>query len=142
MAVHPKFFFFDADVLRANPPVGPLDSTAEIDGAALEGLVAQHLRAWCDLSSGGHQLHYWQTSTQVEVDFVIYGEGGLYALEVKNTDRERPEDLRGLKSFGADYPESQRYLLYRGKERLLRDGILILPVEAFLQQIVPDAFPA
>lgn len=104
--------------------------------------MAQHLRAWCDLSSGGHQLHYWQTSTQVEVDFVIYGEGGLYALEVKNTDRERPEDLRGLKSFGADYPESQRYLLYRGKERLLRDGILILPVEAFLQQIVPDAFPA
>jgi len=142
LAVHPKFFFFDVGVFRSIRPVGPLDSTAEIDGAALEGLVAQHLRAWCDLSAGGHQLHYWQTSTQVEVDFVIYGEGGLYALEVKNTDRVRPEDLRGLKSFGDDYPESRRYLLYRGKERLLRDGILILPAEAFLQQIVPNTFPA
>jgi predicted AAA+ superfamily ATPase len=142
MAVHPKFFFFDAGVFRSNRPVGPLDSTAEIDGAALEGLVAQHLRTWCDLSAGGHQLHYWHTSTQVEVDFVIYGEGGLYALEVKNTDRVRPEDLRGLRSFGEDYPESRRFLLYRGKERLLRDGILILPAEAFLQQVIPNTFPA
>ena len=87
-------------------------------------------------------MHYWHTSTQVEVDFVIYGEGGLYALEVKNTDRVRPDDLRGLRSFGEDYPESRRFLLYRGKERLLRDGILILPAEAFLQQVIPNTFPA
>lgn len=142
MAVHAKFFFFDAGVFRSHRPVGPLDSTAEIDGAALEGLVAQHLRAWCDLSEGGHQLYYWQTSTRVEVDFVVYGESGLYALEVKNTDRVRPEDLRGLKSFGEDYPESRRYLLYRGKERLLRDGILILPAEEYLLSLSPNHFPA
>ena len=41
LAAHPKFFFFDAGVFRANRPTGPLDSLAEIDGAALEGLVAQ-----------------------------------------------------------------------------------------------------
>ncbi len=141
LAVHPKFFFFDAGVFRANRPVGPLDSTAEIDGAALEGLVAQHLRAWCDYSRGGHQLHYWQTRTRVEVDFVVYGESGLYALEVKNTDRVRPGDLRGLKGFAADYPQSRRLFLYRGKERLLRDGILVLPAAGFLATLVPNQFP-
>ena len=52
LAAHPKFFFFDAGVFRANRPTGPLDSPAEIDGAALEGLVAQHLRAWCDYTEG------------------------------------------------------------------------------------------
>ncbi len=141
LAAHPKFYFFDAGVFRANRPVGPLDSAAEIDGAALEGLVAQHLRAWCDYSRGGHQLHYWQTRTRAEVDFVVYGESGLHALEVKNTDRVRPEDLRGLKSFAEDYPQSRRLFLYRGRERLLRDGIMVLPATEFLASLVPDRFP-
>ncbi len=81
LAAHPKFFFFDAGVFRANRPTGPLDSPAEIDGAALEGLVAQHLRAWCDYSGGNHHLHYWQTRSKVEVDFVVYGEQQFHALE-------------------------------------------------------------
>jgi len=141
LAAHPKFFFFDAGVFRSNRPVGPLDSEAEIDGAALEGLVAQHLRAWCDYSKGDHRLHYWQTRSQVEVDFVVYGASGLFAVEVKNTDRIRPEDLRGLKSFGEDYPESRRILLYRGKDRLLRDGVLVMPAAEFLPALRPNQFP-
>ena len=43
--VHPKFFFFDAGVFRSLRPAGPLDQPQEIMGAALEGLVAQHLLA-------------------------------------------------------------------------------------------------
>jgi uncharacterized protein len=142
LAAHPKFFFFDAGVFRANRPSGPLDAPSEIDGATLESLVAQHLLAWCDYSCGNHQLHYWQTRSKVEVDFVIYGESGLYALEVKNSAQVRPADLRGLKNFGEDFPESRRWLLYRGKERLLRDGILCVPCEEFLLQLKPGGFPS
>jgi predicted AAA+ superfamily ATPase len=141
LAAHPKFFFFDAGVFRANRLSGPLDSPSEIDGAALEGLVAQHLRAWCDYSAGKHQLYYWQTRSQVEVDFVVYGDSGLYALEVKNYSQVRQEDLRGLKSFGEDFPESHRWLLYRGKERFLRDGVLCVPCEEFLLQLKPGILP-
>jgi uncharacterized protein len=137
LAAHPKFYYFDAGVFRANRPAGPLDAPEEIDGAALEGLVAQHLAAWCDYSGGDHRLHFWLTRSQVEVDFVIYGESGLYAVEVKNSGKVRPEDLRALASFGEDYPESRRFLLYRGKERLLRDGILCLPCEEFLLSLRP-----
>ena len=43
---HPKFYFFDAGVFRALRPSGPLDQSETIEGAALEGLIAQHLRAW------------------------------------------------------------------------------------------------
>lgn len=141
LAVHPKFYFFDAGVFRANRPAGPLDAPAEIDGAALEGLVAQHLRAWCDYSGGNHRLHYWQTRSKVEIDFVVYGETGFHALEVKNSVRVRPEDLRGLKKFGEDFPESRRWLLYRGRERLLVDGVLCLPCEEFLLDLKPESFP-
>ena len=141
LTAHPKFFFFDAGVFRANRPAGPLDAPSEIDGAALESLVAQHLRAWCDYSGGNHLLYYWQTRSKKEVDFVVYGESGLYALEVKNSSRVRPEDLRGLKHFGEDFPESRRWLLYRGQERLLCDDILCVPCEEFLLQLKPGEFP-
>lgn len=141
LAGHPKFYFFDAGVFRANRPVGPLDSPAEIDGAALEGLVAQHLRAWCEYSREDFQLSYWQTRSRVEVDFVVYGKGQFHAIEVKNSDQVRPDDLRGLRSFGEDYPESRRWLLYRGSERLMRDGILCMPCEEFLQALTPNQFP-
>ena len=141
LASHPKFYFFDAGVFRANRRTGPLDSTGEIDGAALEGLVAQHLHAWCDYSRGKHELHYWQTRSRAEVDFVVYGESGLYAVEVKNSKRVQPADLTALKSFAEDYPQCRRYLLYRGSDRIMRDGVSCLPCEDFLLALKPDRFP-
>ena len=83
----------------ANRPRGPLDAPSEIDGAALEGLVAQHLKAWCDYSRGKNDLHYWQTRSKVEVNFVVYGDSHFYAMEVKNTERIRPVDCRGLRAL-------------------------------------------
>ena len=141
VAAHPKFYFFDAGVFRTSRPVGPLDSPAELDGAALEGLIAQHLRAWCDYSASRHKLHYWQTRAKVEIDFVVYGATGLYAVEVKNSRQVRPEDLRALRTFGEDYPQSRRYLLYRGRDRLVRDEVLCIPCEEFLASLQPGSFP-
>ena len=138
VAVHPKFYLFDAGVYRSLRPAGPLDRPQEIEGAALEGLVAQHLRAWIDYRSDQHQLFYWRTRSGVEVDFVVYGATGLWAVEVKNTARVRPEDRRGLAAFLQDYPKSRCVLLYRGKERLKADDILCLPVDEFLKSLRPD----
>ena len=137
LASHPKFYFFDTGVFRANRPAGPLDTPQDIEGAALEGMIAQHLRAWCDYVAGNHQLYYWQTRSQVEVDFVVYGEVTFAAIEVKNSTQVRPEDLRALRSFAEDYPQSRRFLIYRGRDRLLRDGILCLPAEKFLTRLTP-----
>lgn len=141
LASHPKFYFFDTGVFRANRPAGPLDLGSEIDGAAIEGLVAQHLRAWCDYSRPKHSLHYWQTRSRSEVDFVVYGETGLYAIEVKNAKRVDIGDLTALKHFATDYPQAKRYLLYRGDDRLNRDGVLCMSAEEFLLALKPGNFP-
>jgi predicted AAA+ superfamily ATPase len=42
---------------------------------------------------GRHELHYWQTRSRVEVDFIVYGESGLYAVEVKSSRQVQPEGL-------------------------------------------------
>ena len=65
----------------------------------------------------------------------------MFALEVKNSNRIRPEDLRGLRAFGEDYPQARRYFLYRGDERMLIDGVLCVPCEQFLRALRPDSFP-
>ena len=137
VAVHPKFYFFDAGVYRSLRPCGPLDRPQEIDGHALEGLVAQHLRAWNAYGGEQNQISFWRTRSGVEVDFVIYGPGNFWAVEVKNADRVRDEELRGLMAFREDYPEAKALFLYRGHERLKRHDIICLPCEDFLKGLVP-----
>lgn len=134
---HPKFYFFDAGVYRSLRPRGPLDRPEEISGPALEGLVAQHLRAWAAYGGGENTLYYWRTSAGLEVDFVLYGVDGLYAIEVKNTAKVRPEDMKGLEAFKADYPEAECLLLYRGQERLKKGNVLCLPCDNFLSALSP-----
>ena len=136
-AAHEKLYLFDAGVFRALRPTGPLDRSSEIDGQALEGLVAQHLRAWIAYSRQDAKLHFWRTRSGVEVDFVVYGASGLQAFEVKNATVVESRDLRGLRTFREDYPEAEAALLYRGRDRLRMGGIWCLPVEDFLRRIRP-----
>ena len=137
LVAHPKFYWFDAGVFRSARPAGPLDRPEEIDGGALEGLVAQHLRAWIDTSRLDASLSYWRTKSGNEVDFVVYGKDGLWAFEVKNGVTVRERDLRGLRAFLEDYPEAQARLLYRGDERLETRGIRCEPCEAYLTGMKP-----
>lgn len=141
LSTHPKFYLFDAGVYRSLRPMGPLDRPEEIGGHLLEGLVGQHLRAWIDYSGTDARLYTWRTRSGVEVDFVLYGSEGLSAIEVKSAGRLRPQDLRPLKSFKEDYPESTALLLYRGAHPLLRDGIHCLPCEDFLRSLHPGDWP-
>jgi predicted AAA+ superfamily ATPase len=135
VAQHPKFYFFDAGVYKILRPSGPLDRPEEHSGAALEGLVAQHLRAWIDHRHKGCELFFWRTSAGTEIDFIVYGKDIFWAIEVKNSASVRPQDIRPLKTFGADYQEAKRTLVYRGEEKLRREGILITPCEEFLKKL-------
>ncbi|MBZ0150578.1 MAG: DUF4143 domain-containing protein [Planctomycetes bacterium] len=137
LTTHAKLYWFDCGVFASARPRGPLDATGEQHGAALEGLVAQHLRAWIDYGQRDLQLHFWRTRAGNEVDFVLYGGDGLHAIEVKNAERVRGADLGGLRAFGADYPEATRTLLYRGDQVLMIDGVRCLPVERFLRELRP-----
>jgi predicted AAA+ superfamily ATPase len=100
--------------------------------------VAQHLRAWQAYAPASRELFYWRTRSDVEVDFVVYGPDGLWALEVKNSGKVVPEDLRGLGAFQEEYPSSRALLLYRGKDRLRKGHVLCMPCESFLRRLHPD----
>ena len=134
---HGKFYYFDAGVFRSVRPAGPLDRTEEAEGAALEGLVAQHLRAWAAYRGARDQLFFWRTKSGLEVDFVVYGPDTFAAIEVKNGRMIHSKDTRSLREFAADYPEARTCLLYRGKNRIRIDGILCIPCEEFMAALHP-----
>ncbi|HET7501407.1 MAG TPA: AAA family ATPase [Kofleriaceae bacterium] len=124
---HPKFFFFDAGVFRAIRPRGALDSAQEIDGAAIETLLVQSLRAENANAGLGYQMSFWRTPAGDEVDVVMYGEHGLLAFEITRSPVFRETDLRGLRLFCGDYPEATGFLLYGGTRRYQYDRISVLP---------------
>ena len=128
LATHPRFFFFDVGVYRTIRPTGPLDSPEEIDGAALETLVFQELRAHIAYRSLDLKLFTWRDAAGAEVDLVAYGNDGLFAIEVKRRRTIRSSDLRGLRRFAADYPMARCMLLFGGDRREFRGRIELLPL--------------
>jgi predicted AAA+ superfamily ATPase len=131
LSTHPKFFFFDVGVFRHLRPKGPLDTSEEIDGAALETLVWQELKALNDYLDARYQISFWRTQGKLEVDLVLYGPTGFFAIEIKRADRIRPGALDGLQAFLSDYPEARAIAVYTGSRRYHENGIEIVPIESW-----------
>lgn len=128
-----KFFFFDAGVYNCLRPKGPLDLESEAFGPALETLVFNELRALNSYLGLGFDFFYWRTKDKFEVDLVLYGKQGLFALEIKNSPRTRPGDLEGLKQFKKDYPMAKCFLLNLSRAPAYDSEIQIIPAPLFFE---------
>jgi predicted AAA+ superfamily ATPase len=135
LATHAEFFYFDTGVFRAIRPAGPLDSPAEIDGPGLETLVLQELRAVNDYGEHGFDIYFWRTKSGLEVDFVLYGDNGLIAIEVKRTRRLDKPDLRALREFKQDYPPARCFVFYGGTTPQYFDEIVAIPLQEALKEL-------
>ncbi len=71
---------------------------------------------------------------------MIYGPHGLFAIEVKNSDKVFPNDVKSLEEFLFDYPNAKALFLYRGEERLQIKNVLCVPIQEFLKNIIPNRF--
>lgn len=131
----PKFYYFDTGVYRALRPKGPLDTTEEIDGAALETLFLQHIRAYNDYLNWQYEIFYWRTRSNEEVDFVLYGERGLHAFEIKRKSSLSSKDFSGLTLFKKDYDIAKCYMVYGGTRAYYHNDIQVIPFESALKQL-------
>lgn len=127
LIAHPKFYYFDVGVYKAIRPKGPLDTYDMLDGLGLETLFLEELRAVNDYFELGFSLFYWHTSDGQEVDFIVYGEKGFFAFEIKHTRKPDLKDFRGLKAFHKDYPMAKLYLLCNVTRREYHGNIEVIP---------------
>lgn len=132
---HSKFYFFDVGIYKTIRPRGPLDLPEMIEGAAYETLFFQNLMATNEYFNLGYKLYYYQTATGKEVDFVLYGNRGIKAFEIKRNARLSTSMFKGLKTFLEDYPKAKCYLLYGGKRAMKEGNIAIIPFEKALREL-------
>jgi predicted AAA+ superfamily ATPase len=137
MVSHPKFYFFDVGIYRTLRPMGPLDRPEEAEGISLETLFFQEIKAVNESLDLGYSIYYWRTSNNMEVDFVMYGEKGIRAFEVKRTNKISGSMLSGLKSFLKDYPMAKAYFVYGGDKYMREGNIEIMPINNLLKDL-PD----
>lgn len=129
---HPKFYYFDVGVYQTLRPKGFTDLQAELDGAALETLLLQSIRAVNDYYELDYQIYYWRTTAGVEVDFILYGPRGFYAFEIKRSINVSRSDTKGLLAFKQDYPQVKMYLIYGGEHKYYFDDIEVIPIRDIL----------
>lgn len=135
----PKLFFFDAGIQRSLLPRFAQEAFDDVDAAALEGVVFQHLTAWASWAPSAHRtLGFWRTRSGAEVDFVVHSHDEFLGIDVKNVTRLSDDDLRGALAFHKDYPHAKPVVLYRGTERIEERGVLCTPVQEFLQRLHPS----
>ena len=132
---HPKFYFFDAGVYRTLRPMGPLDTPEEVEGISYESLFFQELKAVNDYYGLGYKIYYWRTGSNLEVDFVLYGNRGLKAFEIKRRNKIPSSEFRGLKAFIKDYPTAKAYFIYGGERQMSEGSIDVIPMEYALKNL-------
>jgi predicted AAA+ superfamily ATPase len=135
MVSHPKFYFFDVGVYRTLRPMGPLDRPEEVEGIALETMLYQQLVAVNESLRLGYSIYYWRTANNMEVDFVLYGEKGILAFEIKRTGKVSGSMLSGLKSFLKDYPMAKAYFVYGGEKYMREGDIEIIPINHLIKNL-------
>ena len=135
LAAHPKFYYFDTGLYRTLRPMGPLDMPEEAEGHAIETLLFQELFAVNDYLNLGYKVYYWRTSNNMEVDFVLYGEKGIRAFEIKRTRKLNSAMFRGLRAFLKDYPSAKAYFIYGGDRQEREGDIEILPMANSLKNL-------
>ncbi|MBL7669735.1 MAG: DUF4143 domain-containing protein [Bdellovibrionaceae bacterium] len=92
--------------------------------------------SFCDYNPK-HELHYWRTQNQQEVDFIL---DGKYAIEVKSSPHISSQDLSGLIVLFEEKIIQKYFIVYTGdtEQRLGPNNLIqAIPYQKFLTQVLP-----
>lgn len=133
----PKFYFFDTGLISAlkNSNISTLKGAEA--GSRLEHYILLELMAYKNLNNLLFSIEYWRTKSGYEVDFIL--DKGKVAVEVKISNNVHTTELKALKAFANDNPESLCFVVsMESKARKIDISgsyITVLPVEEFLQRL-------
>jgi predicted AAA+ superfamily ATPase len=132
-----KFYFFDWGIVKQLQGLGTIKLKSPLFGKAFETYIFHELKAFCDYNPK-HELHYWRTQQQHEVDFIL---DGKYAIEVKSSSILSNKDISGLIALSEEKLIEQYFIVYTGttEQRLGPDKkIHAIPYKIFLTKILPQ----
>ncbi len=128
-----KFFFFDIGVANTLKRIPAIEEGSEAFGRALEHLIFLELRSFLDYHRLDHELTYWRSRSQFEVDFVV---GDAIGIEVKSKARVNPRDYKGLNVLAEEVRLKRKIVICGEKmRRKADDGAEIMPAAEFLREL-------
>lgn len=134
--VHPKFYFFDAGVVRALNQRLSFPLLPEEGGALLETHILGEIRAYLGYHQLDYPLSFWSSHNDVEVDILCETPKGLVGIEVKASTSWRDQFSRGLHRLSEEL-KKQVFLpigVYQGQQPL-KKGHMVYPVTDFLKRL-------
>lgn len=132
----PRFYFFDVGLTNHLLHRDALVRGTPEYGHAFEHFIIMELIAYIGYNHKEEQLSYWRTHTGVEVDVVI-GNAKL-AIEIKSADEIVKRHMKGLKSFGDDYPNCRKIIVSLDRINRKEDDIELIYVHDFLKMLWND----
>lgn len=129
----PRFYFFDVGLAQHLLHRKSLTRGTVEYGHAFEHFVIQELVAYIGYNHKEERLSFWRTQTGVEVDVVI-GDA-LVAIEIKSVEDVQNKHLKGLKSFGDDYPECRKIIVSLDKITRIIDDVEAIYIRDFLRML-------
>lgn len=129
----PRFYLFDVGITNYLLHRSHLQQGSPEYGHAFEHLVIQELIAYLGYQQRQEEISYWRTSSGTEID-VVLGDAKV-GIEIKSSKELRNKQLKGLKSFGDDYPEARLIAVSLDKYRRFVDNIEIIPALEFFADL-------
>ena len=128
-----KFYLFDVGVANYLARRQPQFSTPEF-GKSFEHYIMMELKAYQAYVNPELELHYWRTSTGMEVDFIL-GDMEI-AIEIKSTKQVDNAHVKGLRAL-AEIHTPKRLIVVSFEEvpKKLAGNIECLFWKDFLQQL-------
>lgn len=135
-----KFYLFDVGVSNYLARQKPSFGTPAF-GKSFEHFILMELKAYQAYRNPELLLHYWRTSTGLEVDFIL-GDMDI-ALEVKSSKRVHETDTKALKTLQDEYDVKQTFLIsFEETPKIISDNIQCLPWKMFLEKLWNGDFDA
>ena len=129
----PKFYLFDVGVTNYLLKRGNLKQGSPEYGHAFEHFIIQELRAYLSYNGKQDALSYWRTGSGIEIDAVL-GDAEV-GLEIKSSTEVKGHQLKGLLSFGQDYPNARLIIVSLDLNPRRKDNIEIMPYKDFLREL-------
>ncbi len=106
-----KYYLFDTGVLRS-----VLDDFSSSSGQFFENTVLAEIKKILAVRTGSNRLYFCRTATGVEVDGFLATDSDKISLflEIKQAAQVQMKDIRHLKKYVRDQPDSLGLLIYNG----------------------------
>lgn len=127
-----KFYLFDTGVCHALAQTQTLDRNSDLYGRSFEHWVGLELKSYLSYKRLNLSLHYWRSTHQHEVDFIIDDQ---VAIEVKASKKITERDLKNLHVLQEEKIFKKFFLISQDSNEIKMGNIHCLHWKNFMERL-------